>query len=63
MATGHGHTVAAWVAVIIMLLGFTVGAIAFFIPSVTVFWIGAALILIGPAVGMLLKKLGYGQQA
>lgn len=63
MATGHGHTVAAWVAVAIILLGFTVGAIAFFIPSVTVFWCGVALIAIGPAVGMVLKKLGYGQPA
>lgn len=61
MSAGHGHTVAAWVAVAIMLLGFTVGAIAFFIPSVTVFWVGVALIGIGPLVGLVLKNFGYGQ--
>lgn len=63
MSAGHGHTIAAWVAVAIILLGFTVGAVAFFIPSVTVFWIGVALIGVGPLAGMALKKLGYGQQS
>ena len=63
MSAGHGHTVAAWVAVAIMLLGFTVGAIAFFIPSVTVFWVGVGMIGSGPLVGLVLRNLGYGQSA
>lgn len=50
-------------AVAIILLGFTVGAIAMLISSVTLFWVGVGSILVGPLVGLALQKLGHGQRS
>ena len=57
---GHGHSPAAWTAVIIMLLAFTIGAIAFFYNLAVVVWASAGLALIGLLVGWIMKRLGYG---
>ncbi len=57
---GHGHSIAAWVAVIMMTVGFTVGAFGFWFVS---FWMNAvavALVVLGPLVGWILAKLGWG---
>ncbi len=57
---GHGHSPAAWVAVVLMLVGFTLGTFAFWFESLWMFWIAAGLVLLGPVVGWILAKLGYG---
>jgi hypothetical protein len=57
---GHGHSPAAWTAVVIMLLGFSVGTTAFFLDIPVVVWVGVALILIGAIAGWVLSKAGYG---
>ncbi|MFY9714706.1 MAG: HGxxPAAW family protein [Microbacterium sp.] len=62
---GHGHSPAAWTAVVIMLVGFTLGTVAYclavFSPVwVSLIWVGAAIVLVGAIVGWILAKAGYG---
>ena len=40
---GHGHSPAAWTAVVIMLVAFTIGTVAFFLDVVWLVWASAAL--------------------
>jgi len=56
----HGHTVAAWSAVIIITLAFLIGTIGVVIAKPSVFWIGAALIPVGLIAGKVLALLGFG---
>ena len=56
----HGHSPAAWTAVVIMLVGFTIGTIAFFFEIAWVVWASAALVLLGWITGGVLAKLCYG---
>ncbi|MEO7017031.1 MAG: DUF6704 family protein [Leifsonia sp.] len=57
---GHGHSPAAWTAVIIMLVAFTIGAIAFFYALAIVVWAAAGLAIVGLIVGWMMKRVGYG---
>ena len=57
---GHGHSPAAWTAVIVMLVGFTAATVAFCFEQPTFVWISAALIPIGAILGWVLAKAGYG---
>lgn len=57
---GHGHSPAAWTAVVIMLVGFTIGTIAFFFAVAWVVWASAAIVLVGWIIGGLMAKAGYG---
>jgi len=57
---GHGHSPAAWTAVVIMLIGFAIGTVAFFMDLPVVVWLAAALILVGWLVGGIMAKVGYG---
>ena len=62
----HGQTPAAWAGVIISTLGFILAAISFFVgPDITIhwtmFWISIAVVLVGPIVGGVMVKMGYGQ--
>lgn len=57
---GHGHSPAAWVAVIIMLIAFTLGTFAFWFEAVWLVWVSAVLLVLGPIVGWILTKVGYG---
>lgn len=57
---GHGHSTAAWTAVTIMLLAFTIGTIAFFFDLAWLVWSSAGLLLIGALTGWMMTKLGYG---
>jgi hypothetical protein len=57
---GHGHSPAAWTAIVIMLIAFSGGTVAycFDLPWLVV---GAAVLLaVGPLVGWILAKAGYG---
>lgn len=58
----HGHTVAAWTAVSIAMVGFLVGCIGVVIATPMVFWIGVALLPIAGIAGKVLALLGYGKQ-
>lgn len=57
---GHGNSPAAWTAVVIMLVAFTVGTIAFFFDVPVVVWISAVFVVVGLLVGAVLARLGYG---
>jgi uncharacterized RDD family membrane protein YckC len=57
---GHGHSPAAWTAVIIMLVAFAIGAVAFFFDLPAIVWASAGLAVIGLIVGWVMKRAGYG---
>lgn len=57
---GHGHSPAAWTAVIIMLIAFTIGTTAFFFVIPWLVWASLGLLIVGPIVGAIMAKAGYG---
>ncbi|RLP77023.1 hypothetical protein D9V32_05205 [Mycetocola tolaasinivorans] len=57
---GHGHSPAAWTAVIIMLAAFTLGTVAFWFEQAWLVWASAGLIAVGALVGWILSKAGWG---
>jgi hypothetical protein len=56
----HGHSPAAWTAVIIMLVGFAIGTIAFYLIVPWLVWASAGLVVVGLIVGWIMGKVGYG---
>lgn len=60
MEPGHGNSPAAWTAVIIMLVAFVIGTIAFFLNQQYLVWGSAGLLLAGLVVGGVMARLGYG---
>lgn len=59
---GHGHTVAAWTAVTIILIATTVGTVFFFFDMPLVVWGSAAVAAAGVLVGWILRQMGYGSK-
>lgn len=57
---GHGNSPAAWTAVIIMLVAFTIGTVAFWLDLAWLVWASAGLLVVGAVVGWVLAKAGYG---
>jgi ABC-type transport system involved in cytochrome bd biosynthesis fused ATPase/permease subunit len=57
---GHGHSPAAWTAVIIMLVGIAIGTFFFFLDMPIVVWIAAGIVVIGLIVGWVMARAGYG---
>jgi len=57
---GHGHSPAAWTAVIIILLAFTIGTFAFWFDLAWLVWASAGLLVVGFVVGWAMKAAGYG---
>lgn len=57
---GHGHSPAAWTAVIVMLFGFTAGTVAFCFDQPLLVWISVGIVVIGILLGWILAKAGYG---
>ncbi|NEM90192.1 DUF6704 family protein [Galbitalea soli] len=57
---GHGHSPAAWTAVIIMLVAFAIGTLAFWFDLPIVVWASAALLVVGAIVGKVMASMGYG---
>jgi hypothetical protein len=57
---GHGNSPAAWVAVIIMLVAFTIGTFAFWFDLAWLVWASAGLLVLGALTGVVLSKLAYG---
>lgn len=57
----HGSTPAAWTAVVITLVAFTLGAIALVIgPNWVLFWIAVALLPLALVIGKLMSAAGLG---
>lgn len=57
---GHGHSPAAWTAVVIMLLAIALGTVFFFLDLPVLVYICAGLVLVGLLVGWILSRAGYG---
>ena len=57
---GHGHSPAAWTAVIIMLAGVALGTLFFCLGLPVLVWASVAVIVIGAIVGGIMAKAGYG---
>jgi len=60
--TNHGHTTAAWTAMIGIMLGVLVGAVGM-LPDVpdAVVWIGAVIVAAALVLGLVLRNMGFGQ--
>ncbi|PKW28379.1 HGxxPAAW family protein [Phycicoccus duodecadis] len=56
----HGHSVAAWTAVIIIIVAAAVMSIAVVFPNPWLFVGGAVLALVGAIAGKVLSMAGYG---
>ena len=57
---GHGNSPAAWTAVIIMLVAFAIGTLAFWFDIAWLVVASAGLVAVGALVGVVLSRLGYG---
>jgi hypothetical protein len=57
----HGNSPAAWTAVVIVLVAFTLGAIAMVLgPNWVLFWISVVIAVLGALAGKVLQLLGFG---
>ncbi|MFC4139418.1 MULTISPECIES: HGxxPAAW family protein [unclassified Microbacterium] len=57
---GHGHSPAAWTAVVIMLVGVGLATLFFCLEQPPLVWASVVVIVIGPIVGWAMAKAGYG---
>lgn len=57
---GHGHSPAAWTAVVIMLVAFALGTLFFWLDMPALVWASAGLLVVGAIVGWAMSKAGYG---
>ena len=57
---GHGHSPAAWTAVIIMLVAITLGTLFFWFDLPVLVWASVGLLVVGAIVGWAMSKAGYG---
>ena len=56
----HGHSVAAWTAVITLLVAASVMSAAVAFPNVVLFVVGAVIAVVGVVAGKVLAMAGYG---
>lgn len=57
---GHGHSPAAWTAVVIMLVAVALGTTFYVLDQPTLVWASAGLLLVGWIVGGIMAKAGWG---
>lgn len=57
---GHGHSPAAWTAVVIMLVAISFGTLFFFLEMPILVWVSVGLLVVGALSGWVLAKAGYG---
>jgi uncharacterized membrane protein YfcA len=57
---GHGDSIAAWTAVIIIIIASAVGTLAFWFEQYDLVWASGILAVAGVVVGIVLARLGYG---
>ena len=56
----HGHSVAAWTAVLILIVASAVMSLAVLFPNVWLFVGGVVLAVVGLVAGKVLSMAGYG---
>lgn len=59
--TNHGHTVAAWVTVSLVVVGAVVASAGVLSGHMALFWVGLGVAVVALVVGRILKALGFGQ--
>ncbi|MFE6355338.1 HGxxPAAW family protein [Streptomyces rochei] len=59
--SSHGHTPAAWTGVIIAFIGFCIAGVFMVAAQPVGFWVGMAIVLLGGAVGGIMRMMGLGQ--
>jgi len=59
---GHGHSIAAWTAVIILLVASFLMSLAVVVKSWPMAIVGIALVVVGVAAGKILAMAGLGQR-
>jgi hypothetical protein len=57
---GHGDSVAAWTAVIVIMVAFATGTLAMWFGRMDYVLASAGLVLVGLVAGLVLSKLGFG---
>lgn len=57
---GHGHSPAAWTAVVIMLVAVALGTLFYWFDLPILVWASAGLLVVGAIVGWVMAKAGYG---
>lgn len=57
---GHGNSPAAWTAVVIMLVAFVIGTLAFWFDMPWLVVSAAGLVLVGAIVGWVMAQMGFG---
>lgn len=57
---GHGHSPAAWAAVIVMIITFSVGTVAFYLAMWWLVIVMGILTLAGWGLGFVLSAMGWG---
>lgn len=57
---GHGHSPAAWTAILIMLVAVSIGTVALYLDQIWLVWAAGGLVVVGLIVGWILSKAGYG---
>lgn len=60
--TNHGDTIAAWSAVVVIVLGFLGLVVFFYIGDLTLTWVSIAVIGAGAILGPILSALGFGKK-
>ncbi|SMY10952.1 HGxxPAAW family protein [Brevibacterium jeotgali] len=58
---GHGNTPAAWTGVFLMLLGGTILSIGFVMGIDIITYVGLAVFVAGPIVGLIMRAAGKGK--
>ena len=56
----HGHSLAAWIAVAVILVGAAVMALAVAFPHMVWFIVGAVIAVVGAILGKVLSMAGFG---
>lgn len=56
----HGHSVAAWTAVIILIVASAIMSLAVLFPNVWLFVAGVIVAIVGVVAGKVLSMAGYG---
>ncbi len=57
---GHGHSPAAWTAVVIMLVAVSFGTLFYFLEMPALVWASAVLLVVGAIAGWIMARIGYG---
>ena len=56
----HGHSLAAWVAVAVILVGAAIMAVSVVFPHMVWFIVGAVIAVVGAILGKVLSMAGFG---